>query len=300
MKKYYEQDGIVIYHNDNLKVLSILPDNHINLIYCDVLYNTGKTFDDYDDNLGTPMEAMEWYRPRFLEMKRVLATNGSIFIHCNWRIDSYLRILLDEIFGVNAFKNRIYRKHSEERGFYENFDSQMDVILYYVKDVNNFVFNEQKSSTLRIVPMFENGYIKERSFVVNHKDISFVPEDENKHWLLGKNKIQEMIENNELTLIDGLPYRKTFSIPIGNLWDEPEMLDDYSRNKKADTYDTPKPLAVIERIIKITTNEGDTVADFFLGGGSTAVATKNLNRRGIFCDISEKACNTTINKLKII
>ena len=141
MNKFYEKDGITIYNDDNLEVLRNLPNESVNLIYCDVLYNSGKKFDDYDDNLGSPMEAVEWYRPRFEEMKRVLAANGSIFIHCNWRLDSYLRVLMDEIFGINNFRNRIYRKHSNLRGFYKNFDSQMDVILYYVKDTKDFVFN---------------------------------------------------------------------------------------------------------------------------------------------------------------
>ena len=79
MNKFYEKDGITIYQDDNLEVLRNLPNESVNLIYCDVLYNSGKKFDDYDDNLGSPMEAVEWYRPRFEEMKRVLAANGSIF-----------------------------------------------------------------------------------------------------------------------------------------------------------------------------------------------------------------------------
>ena len=94
MLKYFDRkSGIKVFHDDNLDVLRNLADDSINLIYCDILYNTGKTFDDYNDNLGSPMEAVEWYRPRFLQMKRVLASNGSIFIHCNWRLDSYILTL---------------------------------------------------------------------------------------------------------------------------------------------------------------------------------------------------------------
>ena len=114
----YDKDNLTIYNNDNLTVLRNIPDGHVNLIYCDILYNTGKKFDDYNDDLGTPLEALKWYRPRFEEMKRVLAPNGSIFIHCNWRLDSYIRILMDEVFGGNCFRNRIYRKHSDIRSFY--------------------------------------------------------------------------------------------------------------------------------------------------------------------------------------
>ena len=163
MKKYYNKNNQIIYNCDNLELIKSLEDNSINLIYCDILYNTGKVFDDYNDNLGGPSEAMEWYRPRLIEMKRVLKDNGSIFLHCNWRIDSYIRILMDEIFGFDNFRNRIYRKHSNERGFYSNFDSQMDVILYYTKDKHNFVFNEITDNFERVSPLFENGFVAERS-----------------------------------------------------------------------------------------------------------------------------------------
>ena len=80
MSKYYSKDGINIHLCDNLVLLRQMKDESINLIYCDILYNTGKKFDDYNDNLGTPQEAVEWYRPRFIEMRRVLTANGSIFI----------------------------------------------------------------------------------------------------------------------------------------------------------------------------------------------------------------------------
>lgn len=300
MEKYYEKDNQVIYNCDNLELLKSLDNECIDLIYCDILYNTGKVFDDYNDNLGTPKDAVEWYRPRLIEMKRVLKNSGSIFLHCNWRLDSYIRILMDEIFGSSCFRNRIYRKHSKERGFYLNFDSQVDIILYYVKDKNNFTFNEFKMDNEIITPLFENGYIKERSntIILGNNKIDF--KSLNKHYLVSESKLQELYKNNELIFIDNLPYRKTNVMPIGNLWADDDMLDNYNRNKIADTYDTPKPEAILERIIKICSNEGDTVADFFLGGGTTAVVSKKLKRKGIYCDINKKACDVTIDKLKNI
>lgn len=298
MKPYYQEKNITIYLNDNLELLKTLESKSINLIYCDVLYNTEKQFDDYNDNLGSPMEAIEWYRPRINEMKRVLTDNGSIFLHCNWRLDSYLRILMDEIFGRENYRNAIHRKHSQQRGFFKNFDSQMDTILYYVKNPNDFIFNEIKSDKPIIAPLFENGYLEGRSEtrIINNQKIDLG--SLNKHWLVSPHVLNRIIDNNEIRIIDDLPYRDTTIKPIGNLWDEPEMLDTYPRTSKSNTYDTPKPEAVLNRIITICSNEGDTVADFFLGGGTTAVVTQKLNRKGIFCDISKKACNITIDKLK--
>lgn len=297
MKAYYEKDNISIYLSDNLELLSRLESESINLIYCDILYNTGKKFDDYDDNLGSPEEAVEWYRPRFEEMKRVLTKNGSIFIHCNWRLDSYMRILMDQIFGIKNFRNRIYRKHSEERGFYKNFDSQMDIILYYVKDASNFVFNEVYSKKENVVPLFENGYIEGRSEARTYNGTKIDLGEINKHWLISPEEFEVMRKKGEVTLINSLPYRFSKVVPIGNLWADDEMLDRYERITVADAYDTPKPEAILERIITMCSKPGDTIADFFMGGGTTAVVTKRLGRKGIFCDINPKACEVTIKKL---
>ena len=98
-----------IYCMDNLELLKQLPNESISLIYCDILYNTGKKFKDYDANLGTPHEAIEWYKPRLIEMKRVLKKTGSMYIHCDWHLNSYLRVFMDELFGYKMFRNEIIR-----------------------------------------------------------------------------------------------------------------------------------------------------------------------------------------------
>ena len=232
---YYEEDGLQIFHEDNMFLLrDSLREESIKLIYCDVLYNTGKKFEDYNDDLGSPEEAVEWYRPRIEGMKRVLAHNGSIFIHCNWRMDSYLRILMDDIFGANCFRNRIYRQHSGTRGFYSNFDSQIDVILYYVKNPKDFVFHELHSDKPRIVPLFENGYYFGRDDIRYCDSIRIDLRDQNKHWLVTSEQFYRMVENGEVKIIDNLPYRFSTVVPIGNLWNEPEMLDTYPRTNTAD------------------------------------------------------------------
>lgn len=295
----FDKCGIQIYKGDNLEVLATIDSESIDLIYCDILYNSGKVFDDYNDNLGTAFEAMEWYRPRIKEMHRVLKPNGSIYLHCNWRIDSYIRMLMDEIFGYYNFRNKIRRKHSNIRGFYKNYDSQVDEIFYYTKDRHNFTFNEIIGNKLNIVPLFENGTSEAHSFDFVHKNFSFNPKMYNKHWLVPRRILEQMYDKQELVLIDGFPYRKTYAIPIGNLWAEDDMLDQYSRVDVAESYDTPKPSAVLKRIIEVSSNKGDVIADFFMGGGTTPIEVLKAGRKGIFCDISEKACNVTVNKLNM-
>ena len=94
---YQQEDNLRIelnkvYCMDNLELLKQMDSNSVDLIYCDILYNTGKKFKDYNDNLGTPQQAMEWYEPRLIEMKRVLKDTGSIYLQCDCRLVHYLKV----------------------------------------------------------------------------------------------------------------------------------------------------------------------------------------------------------------
>lgn len=93
----------MLYCCDNLDLLNSLPSASIDLIYNDIFYNTGKNFGEYNDNLGTPKEAIDWYYPRFVEMKRVLKPTGLIYTQCDYNLSHYIKIMLDEIFGVKKF-----------------------------------------------------------------------------------------------------------------------------------------------------------------------------------------------------
>ena len=145
--------------------------------------------------------------------------------------------------------------------------------------------------------MFEHGYIKNQSenFEVGEYTIDL---PEKTHIIFGKFVVEEIYKKGELVVKNGLPYRYSNVKPISNVWFGDEMLDNYSHNSGNSDYDTPKPLIILETIIKMCSNENDVVADFFLGGGSTAVVAKKLNRKGIYCDINSKACDIAIAKLE--
>jgi len=139
---YYKNNNVRIYQCDNLELLKHLPDNYINLIYCDILYNTGRKFKDYDDNLGTTQDAIEWYRPRLLEMKRVLKETGSIYVHCDYRLLHYLKVEMDKIFGENNFVNEIIWKYGLGGSGNKSFAKKHDTILFFTKS-NKYIFNLQ-------------------------------------------------------------------------------------------------------------------------------------------------------------
>lgn len=130
-----------VYCIDNLEMLKQIKDNSINLIYCDILYNTGKNFKDYNDNLGSPQQAIEWYRPRLKHMQRVLTTNGVIYIQCDYNLSHYVKILLDEIFGVKNFRNEIIWYYNSAPRKKKDFGKRHDTIFRYSK-TDDYYFNE--------------------------------------------------------------------------------------------------------------------------------------------------------------
>ena len=84
-----------------------MKNESVDLIYCDILYNTGKKFKDYNDNLGTTQQAIEWYKPRLIEMKRVLKNTGSIWLQMDNRLLHYIKIEMDKIYGEENFVDQV-------------------------------------------------------------------------------------------------------------------------------------------------------------------------------------------------
>lgn len=227
-----------VYNMDNLELLKQLPGNSIDLIYCDILYNTGRKFDDYDDNLGTPEEAIEWYKPRLMEMKRVLKDTGSIYLQMDYRLVHYMKVYMDELFGIKNFRNEIVWKYGLGGSGNREFAKKHDNILFYSKS-NGYIFNIQ----------YENA---------------------TSNRLKGQTK------------------------KMTDVWDIPTL---NNMAKERIGYNTQKPKALLERIIKASSNEGDIVADFFCGSGTSLVVAKELGRNYIGCDINPKAIEITNNRL---
>jgi DNA modification methylase len=130
-----------VYHMDNLQLLKTLEDNSIDLIYSDILFNTGRKFEDYDDNLGTPQEAILWYKPRLEEMRRVLKDTGNIYLHMDYRLCHYMKVAMDEIFGFDNFVNEIIWHYNSAPRKKKCFGNRHDTILRYSK-TQDFYFDD--------------------------------------------------------------------------------------------------------------------------------------------------------------
>lgn len=261
---YFKNKDCKLYNQDNLEVLKTFSDNYIDLIYCDILYNTGRKFKDYNDNLGTPQEAILWYEPRLLEMKRVLKNNGSIYLHMDYRLVHYMKVKMDEVFGMNNFINEIIWCYRSQGFSKSKWSSKHDNILFYSKTKNfNFNMNDIRENEISQETLKRFGKeIEQKGYyegIKNGKKYQYNPYSPPRDWM-------------DINVIP-------------------------QASKENLKYDTQKPKKLIERIIKASSNSGNIVADFFMGSGTTGEVAVELGRKFIGCDISERACEITKNRI---
>ncbi len=246
---------------DNLELMKQIDDNSIDLMYCDILYNTGRKFKDYDDNLGTPQEAIDWYRQRLIEMKRILKDTGNIYLHMDYRLVYYIKVEMDSIFGFDNFINDIIWSYRTGGVSKKYFQRKHDNILRYSKTLN-YTHNI----------LYEKSYLKSSGFQNAKVDSE------------SSKKIH--LKRDELGVYRDVSMRDVWNIDII-----------YNRDKQSVGYNTQKPKALLQRIIESSSNKDDLVADFFCGSGTTLLVAKELGRNYIGCDISEKAVNITNQRI---
>ena len=242
-----------VYCMDNLELLKQTPDNYIDLIYCDILYGTGRNFGDYQDLKPIRSEIEAHYIPRLKEMHRVLKSTGSIYLQMDTKINHWIRCLMDDVFGYENFRNEIIWGYRIQGVSKSKYPSKHDHILYYSKTD-------------------KRTYKPEKERIYYEKQFFDVQTDEN-----------------------GRFYSDVY---VRDIWDCDITKPLISGSKEYLKYPTQKPKALIERIIKASSNEGDIVADFYMGSGTSMVVAKELNRQFIGCDISQKAVGITNQRLE--
>jgi len=243
---------------DNLELLLSQPDESVDLIYCDILYGTGRNFGDYQDLKPIRSEIENHYLPRLIEMKRVLKSTGSIYLQMDYRINHWIRCLMDEVFGYDKFRNEIIWCYTMPNNYKKAFNRKHDTIYFYSKS-DNWTFN--------------------------WKDVTVEYSESSKNRAkYAHSKTSQMGKNGSMLLEEGKLPEDYWMMPV------------VAGNERIG-YQTQKPKALIERIIKASSNEGDTVADYYLGSGTTAVVCKELNRNFIGCDINPKAIELTKTRL---
>jgi len=252
---------------DNLELLKSQPNESVNMIYCDILYGTGRNFGDYQDLKPIRSEIESHYLPRLIEMKRVLKQNGSIYLQMDTRINHWMRILMDEVFGYDNFRNEIVWGYNTGGKSNKYFSKKHDVILFYSKSEN---------------------------YIFKPNDIA------EKRGTTKRNNLKKITENGKIFFVckaNGKEYKysEDDNILLNDWWMDIAQLQQH--HPERNRYFSQKPKELISRFVLASTNEGDVVADYYLGSGTTAKVCQELNRKFIGCDLNPKAIEITKARL---
>ena len=259
---------------DNLDFLRNIEDGSVNLIYIDPPFNTGVTqsmtslktvrddegdrigfggnryrtergesksyLDSFDDYIGFLMSRME-------EAKRVLAPNGSLFLHIDQRESHYCKVLLDQVFGRGSFMNEIIWSYDYGGRSKRKWPAKHDTIFWYAVDPKNYTFN---ADNIDRIPYMAPS-------------------------LVGKEKAARG------------------KIPTDVWWQTIVP----TNGKERTGYPTQKPIAILDRIVKVHSNAGELVMDFFAGSGTTGVAAAKNDRRFVLVDANNEAVQIAAKRL---
>ena len=279
-----------IFWGDNLQVMSHLLKDYcgqIDLIYIDppfdskadykkqiklknkVIENDQSTFEEkqYGD-IWTNDEYLQFMFERLTLMHQLLSDKGSIYLHCDWHKSHHLRMIMDEVFGPNTFRNEIAWCYQGTGKTLKQYKKKHDTLLFYTK-TNEWKFNAREVG----IPFGE----KQKSKYSGHDEKGYF---------------------KEYTHADGQTYRKYLEeddfLPLNDWWADVYVIQDHSQRVG---YPTQKPEALLERIIKASSNPGDIVFDCFMGSGTTQAVAMKLGRRFIGADINLGAIQTTTKRL---
>ena len=251
-------------------------------------------------------------------MHDLLSPDGNIYVHCDWRVNSYIRLALDEIFGKDRYLNEIiwqrtYSSKAQTQGFGKVHES----ILFYAK-------NEKNTQNLVYLPpdndYLEKYYNKTDETGRAYQSVSLTQQGtgparnfggriieppKGMHWIWSQERIDKAFAENRITFTKpGLPRLKRYADewsgqgkPAHSLWVDQEVGPLNSWHTESLDYPTQKPEALMTRIIKASSNEGDLVADFFSGSGTFVATAEKLGRKWIASDLGKFAIHTTRKRM---
>jgi site-specific DNA-methyltransferase (adenine-specific) len=307
--------------------LGKLGDECVDLVYIDPPFNSNRNYEvfwgetkekrAFADRHASTQAYIEFMRPRCVELHRVLKKTGSFYFHCDWHASHYVKIMLDQIFGENQFINEIiWKRTNAKANAYRSFANNHDSVFFYAKG-KKYLFN-------RIFKPYDPEYIEKffnhvepetgRRFTTSdmrnpayRPNLIYDYKDYKPHpngWAITLENMKKLDAEGRLYF----PKSKTGRIrlkryldeaegmPIDNIWDDILPIQAHADERLG--YPTQKPLALLDRIIKASSNENNTVLDAFCGCGTALVAAENLGRQWIGVDVSPTACRVMGKRLR--
>jgi DNA modification methylase len=209
-------------------------------------------------------------------MHKLLSNDGSLYLHCDWRVVNHLRLLLDDIFGADAFRNTIAWNYSGwNKKLNVSYEKRYDSILFYGKS-DKQLFNS-----------YFEPYANKEEYLKTRKQQVHKEEDGREYT------VDTRDGGNRVTKI----YIEE-SLQRGKVVDDVWFIDKVNNSAKESVfYPTQKPETLLERIIKASSNEGDLIADFFCGSGTTAAVAEKLGRKWITTDLGRFSVHTARKRL---
>jgi len=316
---------------DNLQVLKTFYRNEdplikgkvkgkVRLIYIDPPFGTG---DEYDGNKGQSAysakrkgaDFVEFLRRRLILLKEILADDGVIFVRLDYHFGHYIKVIMDEIFGKNNFRNElVVNRFKRQLRNLNQFNIATDSLYFYTK-TDNYYFNEVDISRIcgfcgaerepQWGRMTSPGLRKPPERVILGQ-LMLPPKG--RHWSYTQDKIDQLTKEGRIQInpdvaftdlegnkIRGLPEcLQTDRIPVDSNWTD---IKGYVFNS---SYPTENPEELLERVIASTTEEGDLVMDVFAGSGATIAVAEKMSRRWIGCDIGKLSVYTMQKRLLTI
>lgn len=222
----------------------------------------------YRDTWGKGLDSyLQMMYERLVLMRELLSEKGSIYVHLDWHVGHYVKLIMDEIFGKDNFLNDIIWSYRRWPAKSKNFQTMHDVILFYAKDADN----DNRVFNILYEPLAESTLKADGGLKI--KNIF----DENGRRIRGE-------KTGEIS--PGTPQRDVFDISFIS-----------ATGSERTGFATQKPEALLQRIIEASSNQGDLVTDFFCGSGTTGAVAEKLGRRWIMADLSRYAIHVTRKRL---
>jgi len=258
---------------------------------------------------------LNWMYENLLAIKSIMSENASIYVHLDYHIGHYVKILMDEIFGEQNFSSEIIWKRTTSHAQKEGFAQIHDSIFFYNMDSQDFIWNPQymPHSDAHINKYYSNEDEDGRKYALDNLTAPGAGEPRTffgvtleppagTHWRYSQENIDRLCEEGLIVMTgNNRPRFKRYLDSLQGrivpaLWDDIPPVNSQAAERV--DYATQKPEALLERIIKASSNEGMTVADFFCGSGVTATVANKLGRKFITCDIGLNSIETARDRLK--
>ncbi len=317
-------DTRVIYCGDCLEQLQKLPDGCVDLIYIDPPFNSNRNYEvfwgetkekrAFEDRHESTRAYIDYMRPRCVELSRVLKKTGSFYYHCDWHASHYVKVMLDQIFGENSFRNEIVWRRTQGRKSERQWPRVHDTLFFYTGRsgwtwtpqtvphdpgaVKGHDLMEDDDGVYRLSDLSGTGAGPSRVFGIRGP----IAPSKGRHWMFDQAGIDRLMSEGRIEFSrNGSPRLKTYlkdlpGVDIGDVWTDIEPINASAAERLG--YPTQKPLALLERIIKASSNPNDIVLDAFCGCGTALVAAQNLDRQWIGIDISPTACRVMAKRLR--